>query len=317
MQTVSPGVEQRVDAPPLLPPTSGLLQVAKVIEHAVQDDNPFQPTEDHWLAGIRWTVPNNQPGAVFQACNPATSLSRTASGSPAGAYYPFAAVAEDTCDAVSFSEQTFRDRALESLTAREPGLAESQLERSTLAGNPKLADNETGHVFLGSTGNTQATQLALTPKDALAVLDEGIAFWGAGQGMIHAPSYVIAQWVASRAVVIDDLTDTTIPRDPKRVFFSPNGNIIVPGSGYRGVSPDGAVVPDLTVGNHAAMWCYATDLIVVHRDDRPSFLPDTMAQALDRQTNTVTWRAFRAYAFAWNRLLHASVKVNTALVAAP
>jgi hypothetical protein len=29
----------------------------------------------------------------------------------------------------------------------------------------------------------------------------------------------------------------------------------------------------------------------------------------------VTWRAFRAYAFAWNRLLHASVKVSTSLAA--
>lgn len=42
-----------------------------------------------------------------------------------------------------------------------------------------------------------------------------------------------------------------------------------------------------------------------------------VSQALNRQNNEVTWRAYRMYAVAWNRLLHASVKVATPLVAQP
>lgn len=320
MQATAPGLEQRVAAPPLLPSTVGLLQVAKVVEHAVPDNNTLEPTSDHWLAGIRWTTPDNH-GAdyIVGPCEPSVALDEARTGLAPGAYYPFAAVVEDACDAVTFTEETFKARALEGLLAREPNAVETQLETAPVSPtyNRHLAEAESGHIFLASTANTQATQLALAPKDALATLDEAIAYWRGGQGMIHAPWYVVAQWVASRAVVIEDLTDTTIPRDPKRIIFSPNGNLIVAGSGYHGVSPDQAVVPDLTVANHAAMWCYATDLIVVHRDERPSFLPDTMAQAVDRRNNNVVWRAWRAYAFAWNRLLHASVKVNTALVAAP
>lgn len=318
MQTTAPGVETIVAPPPLLPPTSGLLQVARVIEHRVDDEGPFAE-RDHWLSGIRWPVPNNQGLVAIDACHTNLVLPEDNSGLPAGAYYPFAVVEEDSCYAATFGEETFRARAEEGLLAREPAAVEAQLERGLVGPtvNPHLADTEAGVIYLASTGASQATQLALTPKDALAVLDEAIAVWGGGLGMIHAPAYVIAQWVSSRSVLIEDLTDTTIPRDPRRVFFSPNGNIIVAGSGYRGVSPDGTVVPNSTVSGHAAMWCYATDLIVVHREDRVSFIPDNMAQALNRQTNLVTWRAWRAYAFAWNRLLHASVKVNTPLAAAP
>lgn len=317
---MSAGPETLVPAPPLLPPTSGLLQVAQVIEH---DASPNPETRDHWLAGIRWTVPNSQGVSLATVCYGGTGLPQGFSGSPAGAAYPFAVIAEDTCLSASFREAEFQQRARDSIAAREQAAVEAEFERGALTAalanpNPRLAEATTGHVYLGSPANTQAGQLALSPKDALAALDEAIAYWGGGLGMIHAPAYVIAQWVASRAVVIEDFDDSTVPVDPKRrLIFSPNGNPIIAGQGYRGASPDLAVVPTLLTGGHAAMWCYATDMVTVHRDDRISLIPDNTSQALDRTNNYVTWRAWRAYAIAWSRLLHASVKVNTVLAAAP
>lgn len=318
------GPESVVPAPPLLPPLLGLVQTAQVVEHEVGAVGPvgFAPTQDRWLAGIRWATPGGRVVGLLDACNPALALDNSFTGSPAGAYYPFGVVAEDQCLAASFGTEEFRARARQALIAQESAAVERQLERGTIGNslNPRLAEATAGHVYLGSSANTQATQLALTPKDALACLDEGIARWGRGLGMIHAPAYVVAQWVASRAIVVENFDLETTPRDSKRVIFSPNGNPIIAGSGYLGVSPDGTVVPDLTVAGHAAMWCYATDLIVVHRDADVSYIPDSpseVGQALDRTNNAITWRAWRAYAFAWNRLLHASVKVNTVLAAAP
>jgi hypothetical protein len=324
------GPEAVVPAAPLLPPPLGLLQTAQVIEHEVGAVGPvgFQPTNDRWLAGIRWAIPSGSIVGLLDACNPALALDNAYSGSPAGAYYPFGVIAEDQCLAASFGTEEFRARARQALIAQESNAVERQFERGLVGNsvNPRLAQATTGHIYLGSSANTQATQLALTPKDALACLDEGIARWGKGQGMIHAPSYVIAQWVASRSIVVENFDLATTPADPSpssaksRLIFSPNGNPIVAGSGYLGVSPDGTVVPDLTTGGHAAMWCYATGMVTVHRDAEVSYLPDSpseVGQALDRTNNTITWRAWRAYAFAWSRLLHASVKVNTVLAAAP
>jgi hypothetical protein len=51
----------------------------------------------------------------------------------------------------------------------------------------------------------------------------------------------------------------------------------------------------------------------VHRQAEPTILPQTLAQALNRATNEVTFRAMRPYVVAWSRLLHAAVAVSTPL----
>lgn len=305
-----PGTD--VDAPPLLPPTSGLLQVAEVIDH---DD-------DRWTDGIRWVPPSDAAVELATTCWGGAGFSTARSTSaPVNAATPFAVIAHDSCLAVSFrnSEDEFRARSAASLKAQEPAAVEAEFERGALIPtNPRLAEASAAHLYLGSPANTQAGQLALTPKDALAALDEGIAYWGKGLGMIHAPAYVIAQWVAARAINVAEFQANDLPLDPKpRLLFSPNGNPIVAGSGYRGASPDLVTVPTLLTGGHAAMWAYATDLVTVHRDREVKFLADEMSQSLNRQNNEVTWRAYRMYAIAWSRLLHASVKIATPLVAAP
>ncbi len=310
-----------VEAPPLLPPTSGLLQVAQVIEHDVNEAGIVAPAErDHWLDGIRWAAPSDAPVELATVCWGGAGFSDARSTSaPATSFHPFAVIAHDSCYAPSFTEAEFQERARASLAAQEPFAVESEFERGTLIpANPRLAQATAGHVYLASTANSQATQLTLTPKDALAVLDEGIARWGKGLGMIHAPAYVIAQWVAARAINVPDYEPADLPLDPKpRLLFSPNGNPIVAGSGYFGASPDLATVPDLTPAGHAAMWAYATDLVTVHRDATSTLLTADQGQSINRTNNEITYRAYRMYAVAWSRLLHASVKISTPLVAAP
>lgn len=304
------GPGANVEAPPLLPPTSGLLHVAQVVEH--------EPG-DRWDGGVWWAPPSSRPVELGLVCGSGAFTVDTDRAAAVRSATPFAVISHDSCLASSFSEDEFNQRAADLLRAEESFAVEGEFERGALVPtNARLAQASAGHVFLASTANSQATQLALTPKDALAVLDEGIARWGKGLGMIHAPSYVIAQWVAARAINVADYSPNDLPLDPKpRLLFSPNGNPIVAGSGYFGASPDLAVVPDLTPAGHAAMWAYATDLVTVHRDASIGFLTDDMAQALNRLNNEVTLRAFRMYAVSWSRLLHASVKIATPLAAAP
>ncbi|MEO5774512.1 MAG: hypothetical protein ABIQ32_10405 [Sphingomicrobium sp.] len=303
------GLGEVVAAPPLLPPVVGLLQAAAVVEH---DD-------DHWLAGIRWAPGNNVALETVDLCEYQASLGSAGSHPAAGEYYPFALVQEDSCSYKVFSAAEFQSMAESALRAKEWAALETEFERGTLVPtNPHLAAVYTTPAatqFPFSSGSSQATSLSFSPGDALALLDETISTWGSGLGMIHAPSFVIDKWVAARMVTSEEPpadTDEANFAIQHPTLISPMGNIIVAGTGYRGYAPDGTL--DAT---HAAKWCYATDLVTVHRDARVSFTPSTAAAALNRTTNSVTWRAWRVYALAWNRLLHAAVKVNTVLAAAP
>lgn len=313
------GPEEIVARPPLLPPVTGLLQVAAVVDHSTADTDyaigdPDGGDRDHWLAGIRWAPASNKAVVATDPCGAGFSAPGSTHPSPI-AYYPFALVEEDTCSPWSFRQADFVAYATEGIKAREWGALEAEFERGVLnPANPHLADAASPTLaYLATSGGTAETNaLALSPKDALAALDEAIANWGGGLGMIHAPAYVIAQWVAARSVtVVEPPADDVMPlRHP--ILSSPKGNPIVAGNGYRGAAPTAGI--DAT---HAAQWAYATDMVTVHRDDAVTMMPGDIAQALNRQNNLITYRAWRVYALAWSRLLHAAVKVNTVLAAAP
>ncbi len=115
-------------------------------------------------------------------------------------------------------------------------------------------------------------------------------------GTIPATPYVVGLWPSLFPQLDTD--------EKTGAMLSPNGNLIVSGTGYLGASP-----PNVVDATHAVQWAYATDLAVVHRSDRPSIFPETLHEALNRTTNTVTYRATRPYAIAWSGLLHAAVLV--------
>jgi hypothetical protein len=283
-----------VAAPPLRPPVVGLLQAAQVVDHAADDT--------HWFAGLRWKPADNAALDKIKACAASYALTDTNTGltTDVDNTEPFELIAHDTCSAFGWSAQDYEARARESLLAKEWGDLEREFEQGTLiTANARLAQN------VATLTTTPAGSTAIPAKNALAALDEAIANARIGQGMIHAPAYVVALWVGSQVVKMEDVTDESTGMPTRKpALFSPNHNLIVAGSGYQGASTAGAVD-----GTHATLWTYATDLIVVHREAEVTITPDTLAQAMDRTLNNVTYRASRVYAVEWSRLLHAAVPV--------
>jgi hypothetical protein len=134
-----------------------------------------------------------------------------------------------------------------------------------------------------------AAPVAVNPALGLALLEQALGVCSTGsRGMIHTPPVVaerLAQWY-----LIDD--DPACDEGECRMLTRSRGDIVIVGSGY-----------DRTVGPFAAAneladteaWIYATGMVDI-RLGEPMIYPETMAEALDRATNTVTYRGERTAA---------------------
>jgi hypothetical protein len=112
----------------------------------------------------------------------------------------------------------------------------------------------------------------------LAALEEAIGSCG-GRAMIHASVPTVVGWYSAQAI-----------RREGNLLLTALDNIVVPGSGYDGSSPAGAV--DAT-GNTA--WAYATPL-VEYRLGNVRVLGVTPETGIDRQQNSREVRAERLVA---------------------
>lgn len=128
---------------------------------------------------------------------------------------------------------------------------------------------------------------------ALAALQEHLAEVGCGRrGMIHATRNAVTLWhryglVRREGPMLLDLYD----------------NVVVPGAGYDGSGPDGEVATAETT------WVYATGLLEVRRGP-VTVVPGELAEALDRATNTVEWRAWRPVLVSWDGEVHAGIRMQ-------
>lgn len=295
------GPEILVEAPPLVPPPTGLLvtlaHVGLVVEHDVPVEGPSGApvTPEHWLAGIRFEPASIAALEKYDLCSGVTlSGANTHKAPKAGV--PFALIAADTCSSWGWNEGNFTARATEALLAKEPAALEIEFERAALLpSNPHLADN-TNPTFVQLNGGA-----ATGAASALALLDEAIANANIGRGIIHATAYVFALWGAAQL-----LREGISPDVASSIALSPAGNLVVSGNGYLGASP--ANVVD---ASHGVQWAYATEMMVVHRAATPNIRPARLVEALERRNNSITYRANRPYAIAWGQILHAGVAVNT------
>lgn len=296
------GHEVVVDAPPLRPPASGLVQAAQVIDHPADDG--------HWLGGIAFQGANQATVELYDLCsaNGTVALAEGAT-SAKGVGTAFAAVIRDQCSGLGWTAVNFQQRALEGLYARESWAVERQFERNILgiSGFTNLAQP----VAAGQTTQPVGTTACHAYK-ALALLDQAIADADFGQGMIHAQPYVVDLWAYGGGLLVAERGGR---------ILSPQGNIIVSGNGYSGAAPTatvpapaGALPADGTTGS---TWAYATGLVVLHREQTPQVYPGSLTEALDRSVNTIRYRAQRAYAIARNGMLNAAVSIAVNHTAAP
>lgn len=190
------------------------------------------------------------------------------------------------------SEAQAQDRFVARATAALDAVESAGLEKELMGGgalglNPHLADGN-GDFLNGSA----VTSLV----NAIALLENAIAATGRA-GWIHmSPG---AALVASGRHILwrDDRGPGGQP-----VLRTVNGTIVIPGYGYVGESqPDGKAAPTGT-----QEWIYATGPVEVRRSELV-LLPGTVAQALDRDTNTIVYRVERYYVLDWDVQLQAAV----------
>lgn len=274
---------QPVEAPLAGAPRFGLIPAATVLRDALRWEGgyEFQPEA---VSGAGVVDPCNvQNGDVDPPERPATVGN-----------VPFLVWAGDVCSAMGFEAGDYQGRARRALEAQESEQAAREFWRGDQNdvsgwGNQTLANQASADVYGES----------MDPVDALACLEQGLANeQGNRRGMIHCTPQVLSVWASNYFI-----------RREGNLWLSPLDHIVVADAGYDGSGPDGQPAAS---GN---IWAYATGLVYV-RMSPTVVTPGDLAEALDRQVNTVTYRAERLVSPSWDGQAHIAVSLNLALCGA-
>lgn len=279
-----------IAARPAAPPRVSLLTSA---------DRPAQPWPREWVNGIAWVpeacLPESDPTFWWCPVSPGTEwvterTSKTVDESPDILQYrPWAAWVGDSCSTFSFAERDLTGRAQRRLSASLSRIIETELWTGTVAqaaGFPNAYLASADADDLGSAGLMYA----------LAALQEYLAESVNERGMIHATPRTAALWYAGGGL-----------RREGMLLLDAFDNIIVPGQGYDGSAPDGTPAPDSGDTQHA----YATSMVTVQIDERVMTVPPDLAEAINKSTNHITYRAEQIVAAIWDAdCAHAAIEVN-------
>jgi hypothetical protein len=178
----------------------------------------------------------------------------------------------------------YQERAKFALEQNQSKWIERQLWEDELGlGGPALATS--GAVVVNTAG-------AVDPSAGLRLLEEAAGDCSVGgEVMIHGRAYAIGGMAEKGMVRMATENDAVYEAGrPKMVDYM--GSLVVPGRGYTGSGPNGEQPG-------ATEWLYATGIVTV-RLGEVFYTPDTLAQATDRSTNTVTYYAERAAAVAFD-----------------
>jgi hypothetical protein len=187
-------------------------------------------------------------------------------------YVPFAVLVEDHCSAFGWQAHDYLGRAERRLRAVESAAIARELWTGELAAaaghtnNRRLADATTTENLTPSAA-VSLTRGVAELEDAIAGCLDG------GRAMIHmtrGTAFALAQGGGLRR--------------EGNLLLTVNDSIVVPDAGYPGTSPAG-VTP--AAGER---WAYATPMVTVRRST-PRIVPDTLAEAIDKDLNTIAYSA--------------------------
>jgi hypothetical protein len=287
MSQVTLGPPRVLDGPAPVPPRYSLLTVATIIEDLIVRPDGQTVPDEHWMAGAQiYPYPSREDGAAHGPCATGTEREKLEGGVLAlpefGAFTVYVA---ETCTARGIGDnEAFMNRAVVALNGLEAALVEHEFQSGTaLPENPHLGDADVD-ILTGS---------PLGPMEALAQLENAIATTGK-MGVVHTDPGTATAWAAEHVV----------EREGANLRAVATGTPIVVGYGYVGTAPLGESAPADTEG-----WAYATGPIHIRRSNI-EMLPGSLAQALDRQNNVVTYRAERHYLVDWDTELQAAVLVD-------
>lgn len=221
-------------------------------------------------------------------------------------YYPYIVEVPYTCSTWGFQENDYEGRALRQL---EAGLSKA-IEREFWTGEKNPANmnltfwtpNDDTHVL--NPGGA-AAPVAVDPATALVLLEAALgSCYGGTAGMLHATTATAERWSGAYFIDADEEFEDRMLRTRSRE------DIVIVGAGYPGTGPFGQ--PDPADGTQ---WAFATGPVDV-RLGEPMIYPETMAEALDRATNTVTFRGERVAAANWDGCCSFAVLVDLSLTPA-
>ena len=247
-----------LDGPVPRPPQYGLLSVA-------QEATP-NPTERGGAKLIPY--PNSMP-VGHDPCSEGSDRIKAFPNvveMPDG-FPSFTAYLGDICTAFSIGNwDDFKARANVALAARESWALEAQLGGALFADAPNLIDGPT----------LLASGAAVTAAAAVGYLEGAIAETGI-EGVLHLTKEVVGYLGASFFTASGGILRTA------------SGTPVVAGTGYAANGhPDNGGAPA-----SGQSWCYATGPVQYAHEPTIFNSPDTIAEALDREDNTVIYRAER------------------------
>lgn len=278
MSQVTLGPPRVLDGPVPVPPRYSLLVNAQII-----DDLDY-----HWMAGgAVYPYPSLEDGGAHNPCSSGTNREKLEGGTvPLPEFGAFTVYVAETCTARGIGDDAaFADRAVVALDGLEAALVEHEFATGdAMPGNPYLANVAlSNYASLGT----------LAPVEALARLENAIAETGK-MGVIHTDPATATAWAANNM----------LEREGMYLRALATGTPVVSGYGYVGAAPDGQGAPVAGTG-----WAWATGPVQIRRSGI-ELMPGNLAQALDRQNNTVTYRAERHYLVDWDTELQAAVLVD-------
>ena len=278
MSSVTIGPPRVLDGPVPVPPRYSLLVNATILEDL----------DYHWMAGGQvYPYPSLSSGDTQAGCSSGTEREKVAGGvSPGEEFGSFTAYVAETCTARGIgNNEEFMNRAVIGLNGLEAALVEREFANGdAMPGNPYLAN-----VALPN----YATLGTLAPLEALARLENAIAATGK-MGMIHTDPATATAWAGQYLIEKEGAYQRAVA----------TGTPIVVGYGYVGAKPDGTPALNADQG-----YAWATGPVQLRRSN-VEMIPGTLAEALDRQNNVVTYRAERHYLVDWDTELQTAVLVD-------
>lgn len=258
----------------------GLFSAATIVPEA----------SDRWANGavVRPYPPG--PASTFDACSTGTFRDKEIPEQPdTPLFEAFGVYLADQCSSRGVGTDAALDgRARAAFAAVEQWAVEHEFATgSRQPTNPYLADGD---------AQVLASGAAVGLLEALALLELAIGDTGQA-GIIHADRGIVSGWSSLGALRI---------AGDKLLTF--NGTPIAAGGGYNDVQPEGESAPTTDTG-----WAFATGPVEVRRFPEIEIIPGSLAEALDRETNLVTYLAERSYLVDWDTQLQAAVLADRSL----
>jgi hypothetical protein len=270
----------------------GLLSAANVVDHSEGSDS-------HWMKRMDVETDACYFNAdIYDICNSAftASILDATAGSRSNTVFPFAITAVDKCSTTGFAGVDREQRVLRQLDLVTQRAVETELWGGTLA----LAASNNNRFITYSSGplGAQTVGTALSPRRALAALENALAGCGAGaRGMIHAPRQIVSLLENS---TMQETVGTGEYASERLV--TKLGTIISAGVGYNGNAPNNAA-PSAN-----RKWMYATGPVTVHLG--PKAVVGDASAWIDESINDLSLQAERGAAVVWDGCCHFAVEVD-------